>query len=99
MRVRYTRLAQRDIEDIFDHIQADSPQAALEVEATIRNKAEALSDFPEIGVMTDLKDVRRFPLTRYPYTIFYRIDWSENTVDILRVVHAARIRDLDTPPD
>ena len=43
--------------------------------------------------------VRRLPLLRYPYTIFYRVDPDRNIVEIARVVHGARIRDLGSMPE
>ena len=99
MKVRYTRRAQIDIEEIFIYIENENPKAALAVEHDIRIKTQGLSDYPEIGVATDMKDVRRLPLTRYPYTIFYRVNWSDKSVDVLRVMHGARVQDLKELPE
>jgi len=99
MRLRYTPRATRDIARIYQHIADNSPRAAQRVENAIRKRAKSLGDNPKIGVPTDLADVRRVPLARYPYTIFYRIVASAETVDILRVVHAAQVRNLDQAPE
>jgi len=40
-----------------------------------------------------------FPLFRYPYTIFYRIDATVGQVEIVRVVHGARVRNLGRLPN
>ena len=57
-----------------------------------------LATFPGLGVETDDVDVRRMPIVRYPYTVFYGVDLSTTEVRVLRVVHAARVRDLGNLP-
>ena len=64
-----------------------------------RTTIEGLSDFPELGVPTKLQDVRRIPLVRFPYTVFYQVDQREKAVDILCVIASARIQNLDQVPD
>lgn len=44
---RRSALADRDA--IFDHIEADSPRAAVTVDERIEEAAQQLVDFPEIG--------------------------------------------------
>jgi toxin ParE1/3/4 len=98
MRVVFAERARRDIGDIYDDIVQHNPEAAQRVEDAIRARCERLADFPFAAVATDEPNVRRLPLVRYPYTIYYRIDAMRGLVEIARVVHAARIRNLDTPP-
>jgi toxin ParE1/3/4 len=99
MKVRYTPVARADIDDINRRIAPHNPTAAQEVEDKIRATADALADFPGVGAATNLEDVRRLPLVRYPYTMFYRIVVGDDAIDILRVVHAASIRNLGQLPD
>lgn len=98
MRVRYTPAAQADIDDIYRKIARDNPIAAQQVEDKIRHDADWLGQFPGIGGPTDLEDVRRLPLVQYPYTIYYRVITAQNAVDILHVVHAATIKNLESLP-
>lgn len=65
----------------------------------IRATCEGLSDFPYAPAVTDESDVRRVPLVRFLYTIFYRIDTAHHIVEIARVLHGARVRDLGKIPD
>lgn len=99
MKVVYAERARRDIGDIYDAIGAHNPTAAQRVEQMIRGVCEGLADFPYAASATDEPNVRRLPLVRYPYTIFYRVDLNRNLVEIARVVHSARIRDLGSVPE
>jgi toxin ParE1/3/4 len=99
MKVRYTPAAQNDIAHIYRIIAADRPNAAQRVEDRIKATCERLGSFSRLGATTNLEDVRRMPLVRWPYTIFYRIVAADDTVDILRVVHGARVENLDEVPD
>jgi plasmid stabilization system protein ParE len=58
-----------------------------------------LADFPYAAAATDEPNVRRVPLVRFPYTVFYRVDPVHRVVEIARVVHGARVRDLGKIPD
>jgi len=49
MRLEWSVLAQTDRDDIFDYIEADSPQAAIAVDNRIRVRVESLAEFPESG--------------------------------------------------
>lgn len=98
MRVRYTRQAQLDPADIHDHIATDNPPAARRLEDYIRAAVAMIETYPGLGITTDEPDVRRLPIGRFPYTVFYQIAHSESEVHILRVTHAARLRDLGKLP-
>ena len=98
MRVVYAERARRDIGDIYDTIAPHNPKAAGRVEHMIRAACEGLADFPFAPAATDEPNVRRLPLVRYPYTIFYRVDPIRDLVEIVRVVHSARVTDLGRPP-
>lgn len=99
MKVRYTPAALTDIDGIYRAIAPHNATAAHQVEDRIRTTAENLAGFPGVGVLTDVEDVRRLPLVRYPYTLFYRIAAADNAIEILRVVHAASVKDLGQLPE
>ncbi len=99
MKVVYAERARQDIAAIYDYIALNNAGAAQIVEDAIRSACEALADFPLAAPATDEPGVRRAPLVRYPYTIFYRVDADRQRVEIARVIHAARIRRLGSLPD
>ena len=98
MKVVFAERARRDIGNIYDDIAQHNPGAAQRVEDTIRTRCERLADFPYAAVATDGPNVRQLPLVRYPYTIYYRIDAMRGLVEIARVIHAARIKNLARLP-
>lgn len=99
MRAVYGERARDDITKIYDSIGLHNPVAAEAVEDLIRATCEALSDFPYASAATDEPGVRRIPLVRFPYTTFCRVNAVSDIVEIARVLHAARVRDLGKMPD
>ncbi len=89
-RYRFTRLAQRDLDDIFAHIAADNPPAAGRVVDQFLERARRVAETPFIGASRhDLRpDVRMTVEGRY--LMFYMIDEPAGEVVFIRVLHSAR---------
>ena len=98
MKVSYARRAQADIQEIFDHVQNQDPVTAKLIVGEFKARCEALADNPFLNPATDVRDVRRMPLTRYPFTIFYKIKIKERQIFILRMVRSLRVRNLGRVP-
>jgi len=49
MRLEWSAFAFADREEIFNYIEADSPQAAITVDERIQTQVERLIQFPESG--------------------------------------------------
>ena len=96
--VRYRRRAKDDIEHIYDRIASDSVSAAERVEYTIRRALDMLAIEPELGVDLGHRGTRRWPMAEYKYTIFYRVDWIAECIDVVRVVESSRVRNLKRVP-
>ena len=89
MNVVFSKLALGQLDEILSHIAQRSPQGAKRVEARFRQVVEFIAQHPQAAQeMTGRPGVRRAPLIRYPYLIYYTIDADE--VTILRIRHAAR---------
>lgn len=95
MRLEWSVFAQADREAIFDHIEADSPQAAVTVDDRIREQVEGLMQFPEIGRPGRIEGTRELVIHRTPYIAAYHI--AGDTVRILRVLHGAQRWPEDMP--
>src|SRR5438445_9368274 len=95
MNARFRAKALDDIQGIYRRLRAHSAEVAASVEATIFAATNMLGRHPEVGTKTNhTGDVRRWPIKTHPYTIFYRIDWQEGAIDVLRVVDGRRVRNL-----
>jgi toxin ParE1/3/4 len=88
MHLEWSLFAQTDRDAIFDYIEADSPRAAVAVDARIREQVETLARFPHSGRPGRIEGTRELVISRTPYIVAYRI--TGNTVRILRVLHGAR---------
>lgn len=89
MKLRISRLADRDIEQIWKFIARDSITAATKVEDDIQAAMKLLASQPMMGHQRkDIADPRYRFWPVYSYIIAYRID--ANTLIVVRVIHGAR---------
>jgi toxin ParE1/3/4 len=89
MKVRYSRLALAELDAILSDLAAQNPAAAQHFENRILQVGERIGRFPHgFQEVVERPGVRRVPLVRYPYLIFYKVFADE--VVVLRVIHGAR---------
>lgn len=88
MRIRYTRQARSDLEEIHSYIAQDNPLAARKVVAAIRRDITLLIDNPGLGRPGRVAGTRELVVTRLPFIAAYRI--HADVVEVLAVVHTAR---------
>ncbi len=86
--VKWSVLAVADRNAIFDYIEADSPQAAIAVDARIEAAVDGLAKSPGIGRPGRIEGTRELVIDRTPYIAAYRI--AGNAVRVLRVLHGAQ---------
>jgi len=87
--VRWTEEAERWLRDIYDYIALDNPFAAKKVISGIFEKAQILTEFPEIGhKYRDEKEGEIRILLYGHYRIAY-LRRNEQIIDILGVFHGA----------
>ena len=86
--IAWTSEALRWLEDIFEYIAADNPDAAAETVEAIYQRAQVLARYPEMGhrFLHSERNVRI--LLHGTYRIAYLIKHDGN-VDILGVFHSA----------
>ena len=90
MRVRYTTRARADLQEIYAYLHSRSPRGALNVRTAIRNAAASLGQDPRRGQDTDAPDVRRLPVVRYNYAIYFRVRGGD--VQIVHIRHTSRLK-------
>ena len=87
-RVEWSPRALRDLIAIYRTTASENPVAAKEQSEHIVDRAEALSRHPRLGKASHWRGKRVLVLTRYPYSIYYRL--FRQGVRVLRVVHQRR---------
>jgi toxin ParE1/3/4 len=87
-KIRIAETAGDDLEDIWEYVAQNDPEAARKLIKEITGKFKLLRDHPQIGREENrlLSSLRRFPASSY--IIFYKP--FDNGVEILRILHAAR---------
>ena len=77
------------LEQIVRFIAKDNPDAALRFGNRLLDRAELLSNFPELGMPYRKRPgVRR--LSCKPYFIYYRINHDTKVVEVMDFWHSAR---------
>lgn len=86
--INWTEESQLWLKDIYTFIAQDNPTAAADVLDGIYQKAQLLSEFPEIGYKYETPDNEEIRVLLYGH---YRIAYVvyPNQVDILGVFHGA----------
>ena len=84
MKLRFTKRAVRQIEEIIDAIAQESPQGARRVLERMQSITTLLIEHPHIGQQTDVAGIRRMLVSPYPYLIFYRVTEDANPSGALR---------------
>lgn len=80
--------AQIHLIEIETYIEAENATAARTVVDHILAAAEQLAQFPLTGKIGRQAGVRELVLSRFPYTIFYRVKPAK--IQIVRVLHQRR---------
>ena len=90
MKVEYAKRAVRDLEDIAAfYAGSDTPAAAANVAARIREVVARVAKFPQSGrPVGERPGVRVAALLHYPYLVFYAV--GDDAVRIVHVRHTAR---------
>ncbi|WP_165769164.1 type II toxin-antitoxin system RelE/ParE family toxin [Virgibacillus profundi] len=83
--------ADDDLDDIFNYILLDNPEAANEILDRIMTSLKHLEIFPYAGSKIMEESLNHFEFRMVisePYIAFYRV--IENTIYIYRILHGAR---------
>lgn len=89
MKVRYSTVALAELDAILSDLAVKSPVAAERLESRLSQIGKRIGQFPYgFQEVAERPGVRRVPLVRYPYLIFYKVLGDEAIV--VRVVHGAR---------
>ena len=89
MKVRFSKRALAELDFILADLAQKNPNAAQHFETRISAITQRIGQFP-LGFqeVAERPGVRRVPLLRYPYLMFYKVLADE--VIVVRIVHGSR---------
>ena len=93
MKVRITRPALDDLEQIYTYISKENPAAGSRVVTRLLDRAMELADTPLQGRQVDEPNARVIVVPRFRYFIFYTVEGDEIHVTHFR--HTSRRRPWD----
>lgn len=88
MKIKWVRLALKDIQSIADFISIDSTAVSKKIIQLIYSRVQILANQPYIGRSGRVNDTRELVIDGTPFIVPYRI--KNNEVEILRIMHASR---------
>ena len=88
MRLFWTRLALRDLDQARDYIASANPKAARDTIERIDKALAALLRYPEMGRPGRVKATRELVVVGTPFVIPYR--FREDRIELLGLIHSAR---------
>jgi len=89
LRLRWTKHAERDLDEIAKYCGQDSPSAAARVALELIDHVEANPPaHPAIGRPGRVLGTRELVIGRLPHVVPYRV--REMDIEILRVLHTSR---------
>ena len=89
MKIVWRPMAEADRENIFDYIALDNPQAALDLDAAFKTKVEIAARNPQLYKVGRMRGTREI-VVRPNYLMVFDIDDENDTLVVLRVLHAAQ---------
>lgn len=86
--LEYSLRSVANMEAIKLYIAVDNPSAAARVIQSVLSASEELVDFPLLGHPGQRAGTRELVLSKYPYTIVYRL--TADRVRVIAVTHQSR---------
>jgi toxin ParE1/3/4 len=89
MRIRWTPAAAGDLEEIDQYLKDRHPAYRNPTILELYDSIRSLREFPNRGRLGREEGTRELVLPPLPYVVVYRV--REDAVEVLRIVHSARM--------
>jgi toxin ParE1/3/4 len=86
--VKWLHKALKNLEQAYEYVAADNPDAAVQVVLKIQAAANQLAEFPLLGKVGRVEQTRELVIAHTPYFLVYRVKGKR--VEILRVLHGSK---------
>jgi toxin ParE1/3/4 len=81
-------LGLKNLEQVYEYVAADNPDAAVQVVLKIQAAANPLAEFPMLGKVGRVEQTRELVIAHTHYFLVYRV--KGKTVEILRVLNGSK---------
>jgi plasmid stabilization system protein ParE len=89
MKVVFTEIARRDLDEILGYLAENRQNLARPIEHRIHAVLDILARWPESGrIVFQRLQVRVASLIHYPYRIFYRV--AADAIEVVHIRHTSR---------
>lgn len=97
MKLRWSRAALRDLDDIHGYVSQDSTRHADQLIKELAQSANRLETFPRSGrIVPEYEDYDEFrEIVVGDYRVIHRVE--EKTVDVVAVIHGAKLLPGEPP--
>jgi toxin ParE1/3/4 len=90
-KIKFSRSARSDIEDIVRYISIDNPDRGLRFGKFLIEHTRSLGQFPERGrVVPEFEDESVREIIVRTYRVVYRVQHDQQLVEVIRFWHAGR---------
>jgi toxin ParE1/3/4 len=86
--VKWLRKALKNVEQVYEYVAADNPDAAVQVVLKLQAAAAQLREYPLLGKVGRVEMTRELAIAHTPYVLVYRV--KGQGVEILRVLHGSK---------
>jgi addiction module RelE/StbE family toxin len=90
-RIEWRSQAQDDLEEIFRYVVEFQPAAAWRLRDAIMRQVESLTVHPALGRAGRIPGTRELVVPSSPYLVAYTFDSRRDVVQVLAVIHGARL--------
>lgn len=87
-RIRFSRRALQDIDQILDYVEANRPSVAAEISEDLIRTCQNLSDSPMMGSSFDHWQRGLRAMTCRSYVVYFRPE--SNGITVVRILHGAQ---------
>jgi addiction module RelE/StbE family toxin len=88
MKIRWTPLAQQDLDAVYGYIRQEHPKAASRIVERVFKSVEMLSRYHSVGRLGRVLKTRELAIPSTPFIVVYRP--TQNEIQILAIIHGAR---------
>lgn len=88
MKIRITKPAEDDLDEINHFIRQDNPQAAFRVIKRVFDAIDYLEEHPNMGRPGRVPNTKELIVSGSPFIVIYQV--HQQTIFILRILHSAR---------